>query len=136
MMGSTAVVFTGRSEKLTPREVQFELPREKAELAINIKLIEADYYHKFKIDNNIKSLLRAYDENRKKNSAECMNRMGLDIIKIKSFSNNNPDNKFTFSSESVPKLRKQDSMRAIEQNKYMLSPIKPKYTRDSSCKNE
>ena len=65
-----------------------------------------------------------------------MNRMGLDIIKIKSFSNNNPDNKFTFSSESVPKLRKQDSMRAIEQNKYMLSPIKPKYTRDSSCKNE
>ena len=61
MMGSTAVVFTGRNEKLLPREVQFEIPREKAELAINIKLIEADYFQKFKIDNGIKSLLRAYD---------------------------------------------------------------------------
>lgn len=62
--------------------------------------------------------------------------MGLDIIKIKSFSNSNGDNKFAHSSESVPKIRKQDSMKAIEHNKYLLSPIKPKYTRDSSKKNE
>ncbi len=63
------MVYTVRNEKLTPREFQFEQPKEKAELAINIKLIEADYYQKYKIDNGIKSLLRAYDENRKRSSA-------------------------------------------------------------------
>lgn len=134
-MGSTAVVFTGRNEKVMAREVQLELPKEKAEMAINIKLIEADYCQKFKIDNGIKSLLRAYDENRKRSSAEGMNRLGLDIIKIKSFSNSNNDHKFVHSSESVPKIRKQDSMKAID-HKYHLSPIKPRLTRDSTAHHQ
>jgi hypothetical protein len=129
MMGSTAVVFTGRNEKLMPREFQFESPKEKAEMAINIKLIEADYYQKYKIDNGIKSLLRAYDENRKRNSAEGMNRLGLDIIKIKSFSNNNINHKLVHSSDSAPKIAKQDSVKAID-HKYILEPIKIKSGRE------
>lgn len=96
-------------------------------MALNIKLIEADYYQKFKIDNGIKSLLRAYDENRKRSSAEGMNRLGLDIIKIKSFSSSNTQ-KLTRSSDSAPKIPHFDSNKPLDHkimtNREFLSPLK------------
>jgi hypothetical protein len=126
LTGSTAMVYTVRNEKFTPKEFQFEEPKEKAELAINIKLIEADYYQKYKIDNGIKSLLRAYDENRKRSSAEGMNRLGLDIIKIKSFSTSNTQ-KLTRSSDSAPKIPHESAKsneHKIMTTREFLSPLK------------
>lgn len=121
------MVYTVRNQKLAPKEFQFEGPKEKADMAINIKLIQADYYQKYKIDNGIKSLLRAYDENRKRSSAEGMNRLGLDIIKIKSFSNSNTQ-KLTRSSDSAPKIPQQESLKVIDHkimtNREFLSPLK------------
>lgn len=64
-----------------------------------------------------------------------MNRLGLDIIKIKSFSNNNISQKLALSSESVPKIVKQDSVKALD-HKYILSPIKLKSAQNPNYNHE
>jgi hypothetical protein len=56
-----------------------------------------------------------------------MNRLGLDIIKIKSFSNTNTQ-KLTRSNDSAPKIPQQNSVKAIDHkimtNREFLSPLK------------
>ncbi len=37
------------------------------------------------MDNNIKTLLKAYEDNRKRNWVEGMNNLGLEVLKIKSY---------------------------------------------------
>ena len=58
-----------------------------------------------------------------------MSRLGLDIIKIKSFSNTTVTQKLGRSSDSAPKLAKQESAKWMEQRQ-VLSPIKLKPVRD------
>lgn len=94
-LASSAVQVIGcqLAEKVRTKELvlQLPVPEDVGDIGdpINVKVIEEDYYRKYKPDSGIKSLLRAYEETRKKNSSECMTRLGLDIIKIKSFSKNN-----------------------------------------------
>lgn len=67
-----------------------------------------------------------------------MNRMGLDIIKIKSFSTRNTQK--ARSSDSAPKIQHQDSTKAIPHkvmtNREFLSPLKLKAIRMSPKKEE
>lgn len=112
--------------------LQLPVPKDVGDIGdpITVKVIEEDYYRKYKPDNGIKSLLRAYDETRKKNSSECMTRIGLDIIKIKSFSKNNDNDMSSKDTKGnsfpTPAIHSKKSLRRLEliQNGDVLLPLK------------
>ena len=64
-----------------------------------------------------------------------MSRLGLDIIKIKSFSNTTVTQKLGRSSDSAPKISKQDSAKWMDQRQ-VLSPIKLKPVRDAASEDK
>jgi hypothetical protein len=62
MSGLSTPAVATLSESLKPKEILFEFSRKnECDGQINLKIVEEDYFKKYKLENSIKSLLRAYD---------------------------------------------------------------------------
>ena len=91
---------------------------------ISIKALEEEYLRKYRADGGIKSLLKAYDDSRKRSESAGMQKLGLEVIKIESYGNKSNQS----SSRQVRVNSHKVSLKQLE-HKYLhkrdyLLPIK------------
>ena len=147
--GMRATAYPVNMERVQPKEMQVEFPipekrpvRDdsaagfKPELInvkveqINLRALEDEYFRKYRAEGGIKSLLRAYDESKKRSESAGMQKLGLEVIKIESYNKNNP-----ISSRQTRQNNHKASLKQLE-HKYLhkrelLMPIKSNSARPS-----